>query len=123
MPDQDKAAPTVVVLQVVAESSGHIVVSQSRTQRGRASLPRHQLAQAGQSNLPVKRRERTAFGGKPGKLVADDVPLGGVRRHIAVGCSVCGDRRIYVETVDGRGGHSSPGFTRKAAIGGYYRCR
>ena len=116
MTDQHDAAAVVVMLQVIVPRIAHIVVAEPAIER-RAAAAGHGLSQAGERELPIERRVRTARRREPRKLLPNDIAFRRVCRHVAVGAGIGRNRGVDVEAIDRRVGIRLPRFARQLAIG------
>src|SRR5262245_32530212 len=100
MSDQNEATTVVIVFEVVVPGILHVIVLKTARERPTAPASRNAGAKAGQCDLPIQRRIRAALRSKLRELLANDVELGRIGSHVAVGSRIGGYGRIDIEAID-----------------------
>ena len=116
VPDQHHAAALIVMGQIIVPGRQHVIIGHLAIGRDRPAG--HEGAQGGQGDLPVHRREQTAFRPEAGELLLDDALLFRADDPIGIAAGLGRDRRIDIKAIDRRFRVGREGFMRQRAVGG-----
>ena len=117
MPNENEAAPLVVMIEVVLPRIAHVVVLLAARQSGARVTGGHKAPQTCERDLAIHRCIGTTFRREARELLANDVEFGGIGDHVAVRRRIGGYGRIHVEAIDRRIRIRAPHLARQLAAG------